>query len=101
MILKLPQDFADKIVWGSRYPHHDATSAWDAIAKLRNANLANCNLTRADLAGADLSDANLDGADFTDADLASSLLPKPAALAAARNLDKARNLDQARRPTMR
>ena len=30
LILKLPQDFADKVVWGSRYPHHDATSAWDA-----------------------------------------------------------------------
>ena len=28
MIQKLPQDFAGKVVWGSRYPHHDATSAW-------------------------------------------------------------------------
>src|SRR4029077_6377159 len=24
LILKLPQDFAAKVVWGSRYPHHDA-----------------------------------------------------------------------------
>ena len=32
LIQKLPQDFAGKVVWGSRYPHHDATSAWDALA---------------------------------------------------------------------
>jgi predicted TIM-barrel fold metal-dependent hydrolase len=37
LIRKLPQDFAHKVVWGSRYPHHDATSAWDAIAQLREA----------------------------------------------------------------
>ena len=29
LIQKLPQDFADKVVWGSRYPHHNAMSAWD------------------------------------------------------------------------
>ena len=28
-----------KVVWGSRYPHHDATSAWDALARLREANV--------------------------------------------------------------
>jgi hypothetical protein len=28
LIQKLPQDFAAKVVWGCRYPHHDATSAW-------------------------------------------------------------------------
>jgi predicted TIM-barrel fold metal-dependent hydrolase len=39
MIQALPQDFADKVVWGSRYPHHDATSAWDALARLRAANV--------------------------------------------------------------
>jgi predicted TIM-barrel fold metal-dependent hydrolase len=39
LIQKLPQDFARKVVWGSRYPHHDTTSAWDAITKLRNANV--------------------------------------------------------------
>ena len=39
LIQKLPQDFAHKIVWGSRYPQHDATSAWDAIARLRAANV--------------------------------------------------------------
>src|SRR6266699_2751089 len=37
LIQKLPQDFAAKVVWGSRYPHHDATSAWNAMALLRNA----------------------------------------------------------------
>ena len=39
MIQRLPQDFAGKVVWGSRYPHHDATSAWDALARLRGANV--------------------------------------------------------------
>jgi predicted TIM-barrel fold metal-dependent hydrolase len=27
------------VVWGSRYPHHDATSAWDALARLRGASV--------------------------------------------------------------
>jgi predicted TIM-barrel fold metal-dependent hydrolase len=35
LIRKLPHDFAEKVVWGSRYPHHDTTSAEDAIATLR------------------------------------------------------------------
>jgi predicted TIM-barrel fold metal-dependent hydrolase len=39
LIQKLPRDFAAKVVWGSRYPHHDATSAWDALARLRSANV--------------------------------------------------------------
>ena len=39
LIQKLPQDFAAKVVWGSRYPNHDATSAWDALARLREANV--------------------------------------------------------------
>src|ERR1700729_814129 len=46
MIQKLPQDFAAKIVWGSRYPQHDATSAWDAIAKLRNADVPDALMAR-------------------------------------------------------
>jgi predicted TIM-barrel fold metal-dependent hydrolase len=37
LIQKLPHDFAEKVVWGSRYPHHDATSALDAIAMLSEA----------------------------------------------------------------
>ena len=35
LIKKLPHDFAEKVVRGSRYPHHDTTSAVDAIAALR------------------------------------------------------------------
>src|SRR5262249_16940513 len=34
LIRKLAHDFAEKVVWGSRYPHHDATSADDAIETL-------------------------------------------------------------------
>lgn len=34
LIRKLPHDFAAKVIWGSRYPHHDTTSAWEAIDKL-------------------------------------------------------------------
>ena len=39
MIQRLPHDFAEKIVWGSRYPHHDTTSAWDAIETLTQADV--------------------------------------------------------------
>src|SRR5262249_44368025 len=39
LIQKLPQDFAAKVVWGSRYPHHDAMSAWDALTRLREADV--------------------------------------------------------------
>jgi predicted TIM-barrel fold metal-dependent hydrolase len=39
LVRKFPQDFAAKVVWGSRYPHHDATSAWDALARLREADV--------------------------------------------------------------
>ena len=27
LIQKMPGDFAEKVVWSSRYPHHDTTSA--------------------------------------------------------------------------
>jgi predicted TIM-barrel fold metal-dependent hydrolase len=46
LIQKLPQDFAAKIVWGSRYPHHDATSAWDAMARLRAAKVPETLIAR-------------------------------------------------------
>ncbi len=46
LIQKLPHDFAAKIVWGSRYPHHDASSAWDAMARLRNANVPEALIAR-------------------------------------------------------
>ncbi len=46
LIQKLPDDFAAKIVWGSRYPHHDTTSAWDAIATLSDARVDESMLAR-------------------------------------------------------
>ena len=35
----MPGDFAEKVVWGSRYPQHDTTSAHDAIAMLAQADV--------------------------------------------------------------
>jgi predicted TIM-barrel fold metal-dependent hydrolase len=46
LIRKLPHDFAEKVVWGSRYPHHDTTSAWDAIEKMTQANVAESSMAR-------------------------------------------------------
>jgi uncharacterized protein len=46
LIQKLPHDFAAKVVWGSRYPHHDTTSAWDAIAMLTRANVPESLMAR-------------------------------------------------------
>lgn len=46
MIQKLPHTFAEKVVWGSRYPHHDTTSAWDAIATLRQAQVDEITIAR-------------------------------------------------------
>ena len=46
LIRKLPHDFAAKVVWGSRYPHHDTTSAWDAIAMLTDAGVPEALITR-------------------------------------------------------
>ena len=46
LIRKLPDDFAAKVVWGSRYPHHDTTSAWDAIAMLIGANVPEALITQ-------------------------------------------------------
>jgi predicted TIM-barrel fold metal-dependent hydrolase len=46
LIQKLPHDFAEKVMWGSRYPHHDATSASDAIAMLTAARIEEPILAR-------------------------------------------------------
>ncbi len=46
LIQKLPHQFAEKIIWGSRYPHHDTTSAWDAIKALQQANVDEPTLAR-------------------------------------------------------
>ncbi|MCH2173786.1 amidohydrolase [Myxococcota bacterium] len=34
LVQQLPEVFSQKVTWGSRYPHHDTTSAWDAIKQL-------------------------------------------------------------------
>ena len=34
LVQALPEVFRDKVTWGSRYPHQDTTSAWDAIDQL-------------------------------------------------------------------
>jgi predicted TIM-barrel fold metal-dependent hydrolase len=39
-IQRLPHRYADKVVWGSRYPQQDTTSAWDAIRMLSEARVA-------------------------------------------------------------
>jgi hypothetical protein len=46
LIQKLPEEFAAKVIWGSRYPHHDATSAWDALARLRDARVPEALIAR-------------------------------------------------------
>ena len=46
LIQKLPEDFAAKVVWGSHYPQHDTTSAWDALAKLTQANVPDSLIAR-------------------------------------------------------
>jgi predicted TIM-barrel fold metal-dependent hydrolase len=46
LIQRLPHLFAEKIVWGSRYPHHDTTSAWDAIALLTQAQVDDTSIAR-------------------------------------------------------
>ena len=46
LIQKLPHDFAAKVIWGSRYPHHDTTSAWDAIEMLTHANVKESLIAR-------------------------------------------------------
>jgi hypothetical protein len=38
-IRKLPERYSAKVVWGSRYPRDDTTSAWDAIEILSQANV--------------------------------------------------------------
>ncbi len=46
LVAKLPDVFAAKITWGSRYPHHDTTSAWDAIETLSSAGVDQQTLAR-------------------------------------------------------
>jgi predicted TIM-barrel fold metal-dependent hydrolase len=46
LIQKLPHDFAEKVVWGSRYPHHDTTSATEAIETMTGARVEEDVLAR-------------------------------------------------------
>ena len=46
LIRQLPHAYERKIVWGSRYPHHDTTTAWDAIASLTEAGVETPMLAR-------------------------------------------------------
>ena len=46
LIRKQPEHYAHKVVWGSRYPHHDTTSAWDAIGQLEQARVAETSIVR-------------------------------------------------------
>ncbi len=46
LIRRLPHDFADKVVWGSRYPHQDTTSAWDAIEALAGSDIDETTIAR-------------------------------------------------------
>jgi predicted TIM-barrel fold metal-dependent hydrolase len=39
LVQALPEVFRGKVTWGSRYPHQDTTSAWDAIAQLSAADV--------------------------------------------------------------
>ena len=45
-IRKLPERYGAKVIWGSRYPHDDTTSAWDAIASLTAANVQESYVAR-------------------------------------------------------
>ncbi len=46
LIQELPHSFEEKVVWGSRYPHHDTTSAWDAIQILAQADVERAAIAR-------------------------------------------------------
>jgi predicted TIM-barrel fold metal-dependent hydrolase len=46
LIQDLPHVYAKKVIWGSRYPHHDTTSAFDAIQTLTKADLEESAIAR-------------------------------------------------------
>ena len=45
-IQRLPHHYAEKVVWGSRYPHQDTTTAWEAIARLNEAHVDDAVIAR-------------------------------------------------------
>lgn len=46
LVQELPHSFESKVIWGSRYPHHDTTTAWDAIQTLANADVEEHSIAR-------------------------------------------------------
>ena len=45
-IQRLPERYSEKVVWGSRYPQDDTTSAWEAIQTLIKADVDEAYLAR-------------------------------------------------------
>jgi predicted TIM-barrel fold metal-dependent hydrolase len=45
-VRKLPERYSAKVVWGSRYPHDDTTSAWEAIEMLTQSGVAETHIAR-------------------------------------------------------
>jgi predicted TIM-barrel fold metal-dependent hydrolase len=45
-ILRLLHHYAEKVVWGSRYPQQDTTTAWEAIARLSEAHVDEAAIAR-------------------------------------------------------
>jgi predicted TIM-barrel fold metal-dependent hydrolase len=43
---RLPEAYEGKVVWGSRYPNQDTTSAWDAIQVLTKASVGESTIAR-------------------------------------------------------
>ena len=46
LIQELPHTFETKVLWGSRYPNHDTTTAWDAVETLTNADVDEVSIAR-------------------------------------------------------
>ena len=46
LIQQLPERYEEKVVWGSRYPNDDTTSAWDAIEALAKADVEKSTIAR-------------------------------------------------------
>ncbi len=45
-VQQLTERYSDKVIWGSRYPHHDTTSAWEAIETLTKADVPDSMIAR-------------------------------------------------------
>ena len=46
LIQELPHAYSKKVVWGSRYTHHDTTTAFEAIQTLTNADVEESTIAR-------------------------------------------------------